>query len=67
MLYRVKYPHLNNTVVIICGTNNLGRDKPRNGWMYSGALLYKRNKLKIVVFGILPRNKRNEQYNKIQV
>ena len=64
MLYRINQssiPHLTNTVVLICGTNNLDRGKPSaitNGLICVVALLQlKHKKLRIVVSGILPRNK----------
>ena len=64
MLYRINQssiPHHTNTVIISCGRNNLDRDKPSditNGLICTVALLHlKHKKLKIVVSGILPRNK----------
>ena len=54
-------PHHTNTVVIICGTNNLDRDKPSditNGLTCAVAFLQlKHKRFKIAIFGILPRNK----------
>ena len=64
MLYRINQssiPHHTNTVVTIYETNNLGRGKPSdktNGLICAAALLQlKHKKLKILISGILPRNK----------
>ena len=63
-IYRINQsiiPHHTNTVVIICGTNNLDRDNTShitNGLICAVALLQlKHKKLKIVISGILPRSK----------
>ena len=54
-------PRHTNTVAIICGTNNLDRDKPSditNGLICAVAVLQlKHEKLKIVISDILARNK----------
>ena len=64
MLYRKNQssiPHHTNTVIVICGTNNLDRDKPSditNGLICAVVFLQlKHKKSKIVISGILPRNK----------
>ena len=53
-------PRHTNAVAIICGTNNLDRDKPSditNGLICDVAVLQlKHEKLKIVISDILPRN-----------
>ena len=84
MFYRINessIPHHTSTVVIICGANNLDREKPSditNGLICAVVLLQlKHKKLKIFISVILPRNKgkkfqkeetdRNEQHIKIQV